>query len=271
MRSEVLNWSHSSGESIWEPYLELFKNSPVSDEEFSHLLKNSSENFKRHKDSHYNPVRTCLNSIHNKNKLEDRNTSKNDNDFLNEKNINFKKFLLRLEKSPMTQDTYQKLIKSNNTIASFVPSQKLFQNIRSIANTLHDRNKYIKQNDVTPSNDFLSKEKKTDDLDERVAKSKNDNPQVRKNRLRTASKKAEKIQITSVGYKRNPDVIAEVLLRSNGICEKCDKKAPFVRKKDNSPYLEVHHKIMLSNGGDDSVENAIALCPNCHRELHFGV
>lgn len=47
------------------------------------------------------------------------------------------------------------------------------------------------------------------------------------------------------------------------------KKAPFLRKKDNSPYLEVHHIITLANGVDDTVENAIAVCPNCHRELHF--
>jgi len=28
---------------------------------------------------------------------------------------------------------------------------------------------------------------------------------------------------------------------------------------------------MLSQGGEDIVENAIATCPNCHRQLHFGV
>ncbi len=61
-----------------------------------------------------------------------------------------------------------------------------------------------------------------------------------------------------------------MLNRANGICEKCKQKAPFIRKKDNTPYLEVHHKQQLSEGGDDSVENAIAVCPNCHRELHFG-
>lgn len=33
---------------------------------------------------------------------------------------------------------------------------------------------------------------------------------------------------------------------------------------------EVHHKVPLSAGGDDTVENAIALCPNCHRKAHFG-
>jgi 5-methylcytosine-specific restriction protein A len=65
-------------------------------------------------------------------------------------------------------------------------------------------------------------------------------------------------------------VIVEVLKRANGICENCHNPAPFIRKKDNSPYLEVHHKIHLSNKGEDSVENAIAVCPNCQRELHFG-
>jgi 5-methylcytosine-specific restriction protein A len=34
--------------------------------------------------------------------------------------------------------------------------------------------------------------------------------------------------------------------------------------------LEVHHKTPLSARGEDTVENAIALCANCHRELHYG-
>jgi len=49
------------------------------------------------------------------------------------------------------------------------------------------------------------------------------------------------------------------------------KPAPFLRKKDQSPYLEVHHMIQLADGGEDTTENAVALCPNCHRQLHFGV
>lgn len=80
-------------------------------------------------------------------------------------------------------------------------------------------------------------------------------------------------------YPRNPDVVAEVLDRAKGFCECCKKPAPFNRKekqnKDNpeyksEPYLEVHHKIFLSQGGGDTVENAEALCPNCHREKHYG-
>ncbi|WP_249262133.1 HNH endonuclease [Leptospira interrogans] len=80
----------------------------------------------------------------------------------------------------------------------------------------------------------------------------------------------EKIQVLSFQYKRDPDVIADVLIRANGICENCKKPAPFLRKKDKSAYLEVHHIIQLSMGGEDTINNAIAVCPNCHRRLHFG-
>lgn len=65
-------------------------------------------------------------------------------------------------------------------------------------------------------------------------------------------------------------MVAEVLYRANGHCENCKSAAPFLRDLDNSPYLEVHHKKTLADGGDDTVENAIALCPNCHRKAHYG-
>lgn len=93
----------------------------------------------------------------------------------------------------------------------------------------------------------------------------------REERLEKASKQPEEIQVISRGFKRNADVVVAVLERANGFCEKCESKAPFIRKKDNTPYLEVHHKILLAEGGKDTVDNAIAVCPNCHRELHFGI
>ncbi|MFK9099455.1 HNH endonuclease [Pseudomonas guariconensis] len=70
-------------------------------------------------------------------------------------------------------------------------------------------------------------------------------------------------------FRRNPDVVAEVLLRANGKCEGCRLPAPFQRP-DGSLYLEVHHVNRLADGGHDTVDNALALCPNCHRERHFG-
>ena len=72
-------------------------------------------------------------------------------------------------------------------------------------------------------------------------------------------------------FVRDPSVIAWVLGAAGGACECCASPAPFVRTRDNSGYLEVHHVRMLSEGGSDTVENAVAICPNCHRELHHGV
>ncbi len=93
---------------------------------------------------------------------------------------------------------------------------------------------------------------------------------ARRNRLKRSPRFPAKVRVLAVDYRRNPDVVAEVLNRANGFCEQCGEKAPFLRAKDGTPYLEVHHWQTLADGGEDTVENAGALCPNCHREVHFG-
>ena len=40
---------------------------------------------------------------------------------------------------------------------------------------------------------------------------------------------------------------------------------------NNSFYLEIHHVKRLADDGSDRITNAIALCPNCHREFHHGI
>ena len=73
--------------------------------------------------------------------------------------------------------------------------------------------------------------------------------------------------VLSKQYERNQDVAELVKRRANGICELCENEAPFITK-GGEPYLESHHIIWLSREGSDSVENAVALCPNCHRRMH---
>ncbi|MCG8708867.1 HNH endonuclease [Brenneria sp. 4F2] len=75
-------------------------------------------------------------------------------------------------------------------------------------------------------------------------------------------------QTTSVV--RDPEVKAYVLQEAKGVCECCHNPAPFVQA-DGLPFLEVHHLKYLANGGSDTVENAAALCPNCHRAMHYAV
>ena len=57
--------------------------------------------------------------------------------------------------------------------------------------------------------------------------------------------------------------------RANGICEGCNKTAPFETKF--GPYLEVHHLTRLADGGADLPQNVIALCPTCHRKAHYSL
>ncbi|WP_240538422.1 HNH endonuclease [Rhodoferax sp. PAMC 29310] len=102
-----------------------------------------------------------------------------------------------------------------------------------------------------------------------VARSLADSSEARAARLAVAPTLPERYQTTTTAYRRNGDVIAEVLLRAAGHCEGCQKPAPFIRAYDATPYLEVHHRVPLSVGGEDTVANAVGLCPNCHRAAHY--
>jgi len=89
-------------------------------------------------------------------------------------------------------------------------------------------------------------------------------------RLKQSAPTPKLMYTFQIVYQRNPDVVAEVLKRANGSCEGCGAQAPFLRASDGTPYLEVHHMKCLADGGDDTVDNAEALCPNCHRKKHHG-
>jgi 5-methylcytosine-specific restriction protein A len=77
----------------------------------------------------------------------------------------------------------------------------------------------------------------------------------------------KKVDSTSKVYERCPDVKAWVLSNSKGICENCETPAPFVTSSGRF-FLEVHHVRAIAEGGSDRTENAVAICPNCHRAFH---
>ena len=69
-------------------------------------------------------------------------------------------------------------------------------------------------------------------------------------------------------YIRNSKVAAYTKIRAAGICQLCGQPAPF-KDKDGEPFLENHHIVWLSRGGTDTIDNTVALCPNCHRKMHI--
>lgn len=73
--------------------------------------------------------------------------------------------------------------------------------------------------------------------------------------------------VSKIKYERNVYVAQYILKKADGICMLCNQKGPFLVK--GMPYLEVHHIIPVSKGGLDTIDNCVALCPNCHKRMHI--
>lgn len=86
-------------------------------------------------------------------------------------------------------------------------------------------------------------------------------------RAKYASKKATSRIVTTKNYERNPFISEYAKRWANGTCQLCEKPAPYNNKKGDA-HLHTHHVEWLSRGGEDSIYNTVALCPNCHDKMH---
>lgn len=77
---------------------------------------------------------------------------------------------------------------------------------------------------------------------------------------------AKKVEVLQ--QERSEKVAAYVKERANGVCQLCNKPAPFYNKI-GEPFLECHHVVWIAKGGIDEPSNVVALCPNCHRKMHI--
>jgi predicted restriction endonuclease len=121
---------------------------------------------------------------------------------------------------------------------------------------------------------FFAKEKRNaaepmpDELGRQLAKSVDPAKIIAKAKLRTGPPPKRTRQISD--FVRDPYIVAAALARAQDQCEMPNCKSQLFQRDDDRSYLEVHHIVPLSEGGDDTLINAAALCPSCHRELHFG-
>lgn len=83
-----------------------------------------------------------------------------------------------------------------------------------------------------------------------------------------SSKLPERRQVSVEIIDRSRLVRSKILLRAKGKCEWCGV-AGFLMSNRNI-YLETHHVKPLGDGGLDNESNVVALCPNHHREAHYG-
>lgn len=80
---------------------------------------------------------------------------------------------------------------------------------------------------------------------------------------------APKSQRTINQWIRSAKVRKAVLDRAGGVCEGCERPAPF-RDSHGLPFLETHHTSPVAESGPDHPHFVIALCPNCHRRAEYG-
>lgn len=72
----------------------------------------------------------------------------------------------------------------------------------------------------------------------------------------------------NVNYEQNVFVAEYAKRRAEGRCQLCGEDAPF-KDENGNPYLEAHYIIWLSRGGEDTIQNTCALCPNCYTKMHI--
>lgn len=90
-----------------------------------------------------------------------------------------------------------------------------------------------------------------------------------KEELRKFDEQHAKTRLTEIEIiQRSALVVKIVKEHAAGVCQLCNKPAPFY-SKNGEPYLECHHVIWIKRNGPDEVNNAVALCPNCHKKMHI--
>ena len=104
------------------------------------------------------------------------------------------------------------------------------------------------------------------EVDERVA-SQLDDDELKAIAIKHQATSVEVREVTTKQRQRNPYVAEYAKRRANGRCQLCGNPAPFA-DSNGKPYLESHHLVWLANGGTDTIDNTVALCPNCHRKMH---
>jgi 5-methylcytosine-specific restriction protein A len=142
-------------------------------------------------------------------------------------------------------------------VDGYLPAKNVGRNVMAVLDRLHGEAGNLDASMFSPTDDFENLQAKSAKLS-RFANI----ISPLGNRIPIRS------QVTQNQFVRDPTVVAAVLSLADGKCEKCGAEAPFVRV-DDTPFLEVHHVRFLAEGGPDTVDNAVGLCPNCHRACHY--
>lgn len=111
------------------------------------------------------------------------------------------------------------------------------------------------------------KNKKEKNIEDLLKKAKDASELNKEESNKIGSSKPFHRQVRINYYDRSKEIRDIVKYLANGRCTLCEEKAPF--NVDNVPFLHVHHIEYLAKGGSDTIDNCVAVCPNCHAKIHM--
>ena len=157
-------------------------------------------------------------------------------------------------------DEFRSFISISRTGSITVLDDGQWERLKWIAN---QKNPGIFPNATPPDISVIKKE-----FDDAVQKAQKKSLDELKKSAEKKQSKASSTTVQTRAFYRDPIIAAYVKKRANGHCQLCGEHAPF-NDQNGEPYLECHHIDWLSKGGMDSIDNCVALCPNCHRKMHI--
>jgi 5-methylcytosine-specific restriction endonuclease McrA len=87
---------------------------------------------------------------------------------------------------------------------------------------------------------------------------------------RPKNNRPQRTSIPALVYDRDPLIIALRKKLAGFKCEVSACPSPTFVSDRGTPFVEVHHIVHLAEGGPDTLDNTVALCPTHHRFLHYG-
>jgi 5-methylcytosine-specific restriction protein A len=90
-------------------------------------------------------------------------------------------------------------------------------------------------------------------------------------------KPSTKIPSKSGSYNRDPEVAGVALENAGFKCAVDESHTTFTSKRTGKPFVEAHHIVPMSASAVlpgkilDRTDNIAALCPTCHRKIHYGL
>jgi predicted restriction endonuclease len=148
-----------------------------------------------------------------------------------------------------TLQNYFKADALNHFIIAVYQGQELISDFLQIENFENELEQHEIENSVEVDSEKINKE------------------ELYKKIIECENEKSEKITINGKAYKRNNYLMVQIKKYRNYKCQFCSTTIP---KASGGYYIEACHIKPKAEGGKDSLDNILILCPNCHKLFDYG-